>query len=207
MSLVSQPSFYREGLGFLFGPSPFPDSGLFWHLQFLLKESGIWRAPLIKRRYKGEMGRGRLGDSHERNTRGYAFIHSLQQRRNGVSASISGRTIDCQTAAAGTKTPLAVTLLLSKHRPWGRYRSIKMLIGPGKQYFSGWFLWRRWGKGGCKQIRWLSKYTSFADLGEPKESTTAKKASGVLALHTHVPKQSLPRGGKTKFRKLSVLIP
>lgn len=77
------------------------------------------------------------------------------------------------------KETLTGTLFLNKHLASGRHRSIKMLIGPEKQYFSSWFLWRRRGREGCKQIRWLSKYTLFTDFGGPTESTKANKAPGL----------------------------
>lgn len=97
------------------------------------------------------------------------------------------------------KETLAVTLFLNKHRPSGRRRSIKMLTGPEKQYFSSWFVWRLGGgseNGANKFVDFPNThYLQTLDFGGLTESTKAKirlLASGVLAPHTHVPKQSLP---------------
>lgn len=60
--------------------------------------------PLIKSRQKEEFRGWGLGDDHECNTRGYAFVPSLQPRCGGLCV-ISGRTMDCQTVAASTKRP------------------------------------------------------------------------------------------------------
>lgn len=140
---------------FFLAPHPLPDSGCLLHLHSLLKERylGEGGTPLIKSRQKEEFrGGGGLETAMSATLVG---VHLYTVYSPGAVDSLCHLWPDngLPNSCSQYKETLAGTLFLNKHRPSGRSRSIKMLTGPEKQYFSSWFVWRLRGREWCEQIR------------------------------------------------------